>query len=100
VARLASARAPCLSVCPRPLRRLCHQATLLGGAARYGPAKSLPAGADARFDNTTLSQRAAQARWVLSAEATGRALAIVKATREQCAARLAYCPRWKFRDPA
>ena len=45
-----------------------------------------------RLDNTTLDTRAPQARWVLSAEATQRALAIGKATKRHCR-EIALCPR-------
>ena len=46
----------------------------------------------------TLRQHDALAARRLSTEATGRALAIVKATHGQCAAGPAYCPRWKRRE--
>ena len=44
------------------------------------------------FDNGPLTLHALQARWVASVDFSGRAIAIVKATREDCLAAHAYCP--------
>ena len=44
------------------------------------------------FDNGPLTLHALQARWVASVDFSGRAIAVVKATREDCLTAHAYCP--------
>jgi len=67
------------------------QATLLSGAGHPGKKYRLLEPQLAALENSTLDSRSPQARWVYSAEATQRALAVVKAVQPHCR-EIAYCP--------
>jgi len=68
-----------------------------------GEASLAGAGTSARFRSTpngsTIATRSPQARWVLSVEVVGRAVAVVKASSAQCEQGHAHCPERPF-DPA